>query len=146
MSPVRTDPYPAFNFLVEIDGIGKGVFSEVSGLDSSIDVIEYRTGGSKENTVRKLPGLRKYTNITLKRGYTPDLSLWNWHQSVAQGNLRRANVTVTLLDEQRNPVLVWKLRNAWPCKYEGPLLNAKTSGIAIETLELCHEGMELGGA
>jgi phage tail-like protein len=146
MCAVRTDPYPSLNFLVEIDGIGKGLFSEVSGLDSWIDAIEYRTGESKENTVRKLPGLQRFANLTLKRGYTPDVSLWNWYQSVAQGNLQRATVLITLLDEQRNPVLVWKFIQAWPCKYEGPVLNAKTSDIAMETLELCHEGMELEAA
>jgi phage tail-like protein len=96
--PVPTDPYPAFNFLVEISGIAKGSFSEVSGLDSPIEVIEYRTGDAKENTVRKLVGLRKFSNITLKRGYTSDLSLWNWFDSVAQGNLRRAAGFITLLD------------------------------------------------
>ena len=143
MSPARTDPYPAYNFLVEISGITKGSFCEVSGLDSCIDVIEYRTGDAKENTVRKLVGLRKFSNITLKRGYTSDLSLWNWYDSIAQGNLQRANGSITLLDEQRNPVLVWTFKRGWPCKYEGPHLNAKTSEVAIETVEICHEGFTL---
>jgi phage tail-like protein len=146
MSPTtRTDACPAFNFLVEIDGIGKGLFSEVSGVDVTIEVIEYRTGESKESTVRKLPGLSKYSNITLKRGLTSDLSLWNWILTVIQGNVRRAAVSITLLDESRNPVLIWRLSNAWPCKWEGPPLNGKTSEVAIETLEICHEGLELLG-
>jgi phage tail-like protein len=143
MSPARTDPYPAYNFLVEISGITKGSFCEVSGLDSCIDVIEYRTGDAKENTVRKLVGLRKFSNITLKRGYTSDLSLWNWYDSIAQGNLQRANGSITLLDEQRNAVLVWVFKRGWPCKYESPHLNAKTSEVAIETVEICHEGFTL---
>jgi phage tail-like protein len=71
------------------------------------------------------------------------LSLWNWFDSVAQGNLQRAAGSITLLDEQRNPVLVWKFKRGWPCKYEGPYLNAKTSEIAIETLEISHEGLGL---
>jgi phage tail-like protein len=141
----RTDPYPAFNFLVEIDGIGKGLFSEVSGLDATIEVIEYRTGEFKENTVRKLPGLSKYSNITLKRGLTSDLSLWQWLLSGIQGNVRRVTVVITLLDESRNPMLIWKLNNAWPCKWEGPAMDGKSSEIAIETLEICHEGLELVG-
>jgi phage tail-like protein len=146
MSPTtRTDPYPSFNFLVDIDGIGKGLFSEISGVDVTIEVIEYRTGESKENTVRKLPGLSKYSNITLKRGLTSDLSLWNWILSVMQGNVRRVAVSITLLDESRNPVLIWKLSNAWPCKWEGPVMDGKTSEVAIETLEICHEGLELVG-
>jgi phage tail-like protein len=145
MPPVRTDPYPAYNFLVEIDGIAKGSFTEVSGLDCTTDVIEYREGNAPENTARKLVGLRKFTNIALKRGYTSDLSLWNWYDAVAQGNLHRATGSITLLDEQRNPVLVWKFKRGWPCKYEGPHLNAKSSEVAIETLEICHEGLELAG-
>ena len=146
MSPTgRTDPYPSFNFLVEIDGIGKGLFSEVSGVNAAIEVIEYRTGEPKENTVRKLPGLSKYSNITLKRGLTSDLSLWNWILSVMQGNVRRVAVSITLLDESRNPVLIWKLSKAWPCKWEGPVMDGKTSEVAIETLEICHEGLELVG-
>ena len=147
MSPTtRTDPYPAYNFEVEIDGIGKGSFSEVSGLNADIDAIEYRTGNSKENNVLKLPGLSKFTNITLKRGIVGDLSLWNWINSAMQGNIRRASVSITLLDELHNPVLVWRLTRAWPCKWTGPVLNAKSSEVAIETLEICHEGLELVGA
>jgi phage tail-like protein len=147
MPPVRTDPYPAHNFLFEIDGIAKGSFTEVSASIPrlSIDVIEYRDGDAPENTPRKLVGLRKFTNIILKRGYTSDESLWSWYDSVAQGNLQRANGSIILLDEQRNPVLVWKFKRGWPCKYEGPHLNAKTSEVAIETLEICHEGLELAG-
>ena len=89
--------------------------------------------------------LEKFCNITLKRGYTSDLSLWKWFRSFEQGVLQRTTMSITLLDEQHNPVLVWRVLRAWPCKYSGPLLNAKTSDVAIETLEICHEGIELAG-
>jgi len=138
----RNDPFAAFNFLVEIDNIAKASFSEVSGLDVEVAAIEYREGGENVLTVRKLPGLAKYTNITLKRGYTADLSLWKWIKGVIDGKVQRANVAITLLNDQRQPVVRWQVREAWPCKYEGPDLNAKANDVAIETLEICHEGLE----
>ena len=138
----RNDPFGAFNFLVEIDGVMKGSFSEVSGLDAEIDPIEYRTG-DEDITVRKIPGLRKYSNITLKRGLTLDHSLWDWMKQGLDGKVIRTTMSVTLLDEARQPVLRWNVREAWPCKWEGPDLNAKGNDIAIETLEICHEGIEL---
>jgi len=138
----RNDPFGAFNFLVEIDGVTTTSFSEVSGLDAEIEPIEYRTG-DEDTTVRKIPGLRKYSNITLKRGFTTDLSLWNWMKQGLGGKVMRANMSITLLDGARQPVLRWNVREAWPCKWEGPDLNAKGNDIAIETLEICHEGIEL---
>ena len=138
----RNDPFGAFNFLVEIDGVMKGSFSEVSGLDAEIDPIEYRTG-DEDITVRKIPGLRKYSNITLKRGLTLDHSLWDWMKQGLDGKVIRTTMSVTLLDEARQPVLRWNVREAWPCKWEGPDLNAKGKNVAIETLEICHEGIEL---
>jgi phage tail-like protein len=144
MSPAtRTDPYLVQNFLVEIDGVTTASFSEVSGIDVSTDVIDYREGNEKVDSVRKLPGLNKYTNITLKRGLIKDLSLWNWMQIVLNGNLQRANVSITLLDRADNPVLRWDLLNAWPCKWSGPVLNAQSNDVAIETLEICYEGLSL---
>jgi len=140
--PNRNDPFGAFNFSVEIDGVTTTSFSEVSGLDAEIEPIEYRTG-DEDTTVRKIPGLRKYSNITLKRGFTPDLSLWNWMKQGLAGKVMRANMSITLLDGARQPVLRWNVREAWPCKWEGPDLNAKGNDIAIETLEICHEGIEL---
>ncbi|HTL01590.1 MAG TPA: phage tail protein, partial [Vicinamibacterales bacterium] len=140
--PNRNDPFGAFNFSVEIDGVTTTSFSEVSGLDAEIEPIEYRTG-DEDITVRKIPGLRKYSNITLKRGFTPDLSLWNWMKQGLAGKVMRANMSITLLDGARQPVLRWNVREAWPCKWEGPDLNAKGNDIAIETLEICHEGIEL---
>lgn len=148
MAVLRNDPYPAGNFEVTIMGISddgkavKGSFAEVSGLEVEIDVIEYRTG-SEDITVRKIPGLKKFTNITLKRGIIGDPTFWNWVKAALNGQVIRADGTITLLDEKRQPVVVWKFRRAWPCKWEGPCLHAKESEVAIETLELCHEGLEM---
>lgn len=138
----RNDPYGRFNFLVEIDGVGAASFTDVGGLTTETEVIEYREG-SESAAVRKLPGITKYSNVTLKRGLTQDRSLWEWRATVIQGQTRRANVAIYLLDESRRPVLTWLLREAWPCKWEGPLFNAKSSEVAIETLELTHEGLTL---
>lgn len=143
MSPTSTYPFLSGNFLVVIDGVAATSFSEVSGLEAEIEVVDYRTGDTKQNAVRKLPGLNKFTNITLKRGLTLDLSLWNWINSALQGNVQRVAVTITLLDQADNPQLRWNLTNAWPCKWTGPLLSAGSSEVAIETLEICHEGLEL---
>ena len=145
----RTDPYKNFNFLVTIDGISgseagvQGAFSEVSGLETEIEVIEYRSGADPANTVRKLQGLQKYSNVTLKRGVIGDLALWNWINSAAQGQVTRTTVSITLFDEARNPVLQWNFVRAWPCKWKASLLNAEASDIVIETLEICHEGMSI---
>ena len=145
MAPAtRTDPYLAGHFLVEIDGILAAAFSEVSGIEASIEVIEYRTGN--QPTVQKIPGLHKFTNITLKRGMVRDASLWNWIKTVIDGKVQRANVSIILLDPLNQPVWRWNLTNAWPCKWTGPVLNANSSEVAIETLEIAHEGLDLVSA
>lgn len=151
MPPVfRNDPYACHNFEVVINGISedgrsaKGSFSEVSGLEVEMDVIEYRNG-SEEITVRKLPGLKKFTNITLKRGIIGDLTFWNWILAGMNGSVQRAEMSITLLDDKHNPVTQWNLTRAWPCKWKGPMLNAKGNEVAIETLEICHEGMSIDG-
>jgi phage tail-like protein len=151
MAQLRNDPYGAFNFEVLIQGItddgslARGSFSEVTGLEVDVSVIEYRTGG-EDITARKLPGLRKYPNIVLKRGITGDLSLWNWMKSVLEGRAIRADGAIVLLDEARQPVMRWNFRRGFPCKLVGPTLNAKSNEVAIETLEIAHEGLTIEGA
>jgi phage tail-like protein len=139
-TPQRDDPFKAFAFVVEIDGVTRAAFSEVSGLESETAVIEYRTGG--ESVMRKLPGLTKFGNITLRRGVTQDLDLWNWRKSVVEGNTDRRNGSIVLLDEQRNEVVRWNFFNGWICKWEGPALNAESNDVAIESIEIAHEGLE----
>jgi phage tail-like protein len=142
MAGKRNDPYGQFNFLVEIDGVVQGGFSECSGLTTDTNMFEYREG-NEITTTRKLPGLMKYNNIVLKRGWTQNQDLWKWRKKVIDGKTERQSGTVVLLGEDRSPVLRWNFREGWPSKWEGPALNAKTSEVAIETLEIAHEGLEL---
>ena len=148
MAVLRDDPYSSLNFLVVIQGVlddGRSVraqFAEVSGLDVEIVPIEYRNG-AENLTVRKLPGLVKFNNIVLKRGITGDLTLWQWIKTAMDGQVQRASGTVILLDDSRQEVMRWNFRRGWPCKLTGPALKAKGNEIAIETLEICHEGLEI---
>jgi phage tail-like protein len=142
----RNDPLGQFNFLVNIDGLTVAGFSEVSGLTTDSNVMEYREGSDNNagvNTMRKLPGLTKYNNIVFKDGITTDASIWQWRQTVLQGATQRKSGTIALLDEGRNKVLSWSFHDGWPVKYEAPALNAKTSEVAIQTLEIAHEGFVL---
>jgi phage tail-like protein len=137
----RHDPFKNFNFLVEIDGIAQAGFSECTGLRLEVDVIEYREGGER-SSVRKLPGLAKVGDITLKRGVTISNELQAWFESVRNGVADRRNGAIVLLDDERKPVVRWKFFNAFPRKWEGPDLDAKGSDMAIETLTLSCEGLE----
>ncbi|MEE9591591.1 MAG: phage tail protein [Thermodesulfobacteriota bacterium] len=138
----RRDPYTGFNFLVEIDGITRAAFSECSGLSTDTDPIEYRDG-SEDITVRKIPGLKKFANLSLKRGMTKDLEIWKWRKTVLDGATERKSGSIVLLNEAREPALRWNFREGWPTKWEGPSLNATGNEAAIETLEIVHEGLEL---
>jgi len=137
----RVDPYSNFNFLVEIDGIARAAFQEASGFDSTIDVTEHREGG-ENTTVRKLPGLTKYSNIVLKWGLTDDRELYDWHRDSVKGKVVRKNGSIVLLDRQGTETVRWNFFNAWPSKWDGPDFNAEGNDVAIETLELAHEGVE----
>lgn len=143
MSPVdrRNDPYSAFNFIVEIDGVIIAGFSEVSGLETEVDVIEYRNG-NEDITPRKIPGLKKFGNIVLKRGVTAGRELWEWRKTVLDGQAQRRAGSIILLNERREEVVRWNFREGWPCKWSGPTLNATASKTAIETLEIANEGIE----
>lgn len=148
MAVLREDPYLARNFRIRIpaDSDADAVtaqFSEVSGLGLEIDVVEYRAGNQKTAGLRKLPGQPRYRNLVLKRGVIGDLRLWEWIDGVAEGTPDPRNGIVELLDDKGDPVMAWKIRNAWPCRYEGPTLDADGSSVALETLEICHEGLEI---
>ena len=142
----RRDPYRSFNFQLVIDGVPLGAFSEASGLTADGDAVDYREGTDVQSNVRKLVGLRKFTNITLKRGYTQDRSLWVWHQNIANGQPDRRNVTIVLMNEARQPVLRWHAENAWVNKIEGPSFKASGNEIAMESVELVHEGLTIEAA
>jgi phage tail-like protein len=138
----RVDPHVNFNFLVELDGITRAAFQEVSGFDSTIDVIEHREGGDN-TTPRKLPGMTKHSNIVLKWGMTDDTELYEWHRDAVKGTVNRKNGSIVLLNRAGQEVARWNFVNAWPTKWDGPDLNAEGTDVAIETLELAHEGVEL---
>jgi phage tail-like protein len=138
----RKDPYANFNFKVELDGIVRGAFHEVAGLDSTIDVIEHREGG--ENiTTRKMPGQVKFSNLTLKWGLTDDTELYDWHRQWVDGDpaAARKNGSVILLDRQGQEKARWNFFSAWPAKWTGASFNAEAHDVAIEMLELAHEGI-----
>ena len=136
----RVDPYRGFNFLVELDGITQAGFQEVSGLDSSTPSIDYREG-THPNHQTKLPGLNTFSAITLKRGITDSDELWKWRQTVVDGRPERKNGSIVLRDETGAEKIRWNFFNAWPAKWTGPSFTAEGNDVAIETLELAHEGI-----
>lgn len=140
---VRTDPFRAFNFRVEFDGLTVGSFSEVSGLTAEGDSVDYREGTDVPLTVRKLIALRKYTNVVLKHGTTTNGELWAWYKNIASGIADRRNGSIILMDEERNDVMRWQVENAWINKIEAPTFNATANEVAIESCELIHEGLSL---
>jgi phage tail-like protein len=139
----RDNPYLNYNFLVDIGEGDELGFSEVVLPAGELEVVEYRVGSEQTSSARKLPGRASYANVVLRRGIAGRLELFEWWTVVRDGSPARRNVTITLLDEQRNPVQRWLLRNAWPAKLDFGSLNALGNEVAIETLELAHEGFEL---
>lgn len=149
MPTERANPYGAFNYMVSLNDKNDdpadifGGFSDVSGLGMDISYSEYRNGNEKFNTVRKIPNTHKVDDVTLKRGLVGKTKLFEWIKSVADGDHAPTNVTITLLDEARQPVATWVLRNAQPKKWTGPTLAAKGGGeVAMEELHLVHEGID----
>jgi phage tail-like protein len=147
----RENPYSAFNFLVALGGDqGDGApgsviggFSDVSGLGSEVNYAEYRNGNEMFNTVRKVPNTHKEDDVTLKRGLVGSVDLFTWIKSVREGTIDSRTVSITLLDESRQAVATWVLRNAQPKKWTGPTLAAKGAGdVAMEEFVLVHEGIE----
>lgn len=139
---MRKDPLKAYRYLVEIDGITQAGFSEVTIPDSAQDPIEYREG-SDLPTVSKIPGLIKYGNVVLKWGSTDSVELFNWRKLVEDGNMEEArkNMAIIVLNETGEATARWEFREAWASKYDAPDLKASGNEIAIETLEIAHEGM-----
>ena len=136
-------PLPKFHFQVEWGGSKIG-FTDVSGIDISTEVIEYRDGSSPEYSKIKMPGQRKFSNITLKRGtFKSDNEFYNWFNSVSLNTIERRNLTVALLNENHEPVIVWKIKNAWPTKITPTDLKADGNDVAVESIELAHEGLTI---
>lgn len=136
-------PVSAFHFQVEWGGTRIG-FTEVSGLSIELQTIDYREGSSLEYQVTKMSGIPQYSNITLKRGiFRGDNEFFQWLNSVKMNNTDRRELTISLLDEEHNPVMVWKVKEAWPSKVEGPSLNSTGNDVAVESIDLSHEGLTI---
>jgi len=137
----RQDPLLDYNFAVEIEGLVAGGFSEVSGLEVELEVQDYREGGVN-GFIHKRAGPAKYaSNIVLKRGMTDNLVLWNWYWNAVQGVIDRKNVSILLLDESGEEKVRWNFEQAYPVKWTGPSLRATANEVAIESLELAHNGL-----
>lgn len=137
----RIDPYHGFRFRVEVDGIDRGGFREAGGLDAAQDPTEYREG-TEGLTVRKLPGLNKYSNISLKWGVTDDAKLWEWRKKAIDGKVERKNGSIILMNDAGEEKVRWNFVNGWPTKWTGPSFNATGNEVAIEALDIAHEGLE----
>ena len=143
MAILKNNPYAGFNFTVTVEGSEPAAFATVIVPTVEIDVVEYRDGNDRANQPRQVVGLTKYTNLVLKRGIATRPDLWAWFDQVRQGTIDRRTVVVTLLNEERNPVMVWKLHKCLPIKWVGPTLSAHESEVAIEEIELAVEGLEI---
>ncbi|SEG25313.1 phage tail protein [Algoriphagus boritolerans] len=136
-------PLSVFHFQVEWGGTRIG-FTEVSGLTIELQSIDYREGSSLEYHVSKMPGIPQFSNIVLKRGvFRADNEFFQWLNTVKMNKIERRDLTISLLNEEHEPVMVWKVKEAWPSKVEGPTLNSTGNEVAIETIELCHEGLAI---
>ena len=142
MALERKDPFGGYNFAVEMDGITRMGFKTCSGLDSSSDATKYREGTDAALTQRQIPGLVSYSNVSLERGVTDDHALWDWRASIAGGTPLRRTISIILRDATGVEQIRWNVKNAWPVKWSGPSLDATTDAIAVESLELAHEGVE----
>jgi len=138
-------PLPKFYFKVDLGSQDSTVsFQEVSGLDTETQPIEYRHGDSKQFSTIKMPGIAKTGNVTLKKGvFVKDNNFWNWYNAIKMNTIKRETVTIQLLDESGSPTMTWTLSNAWPTKITGTDLKSDANEVAVETLELSHEGLTI---
>lgn len=140
-----TWPLPKFYFLVDISGVGTDLpFQEVTGLDVELQPIEYRHGNSKVFSTVKMPGIVKTRNVTLKRGvFVRDSKFWSWFDELKMNHIERRTVTIKLLDQDAKPKMIWTLTNAWPVKITSTDLKSDGEELAVETLEIAHEGIAM---
>lgn len=136
-------PLPKFHFQVEWGGSNIS-FSEVTGLDVETEIIEYNHGANPEYHSIKMPGRQKFSNITLKRGtFRADNQFYDWWKTKALNTIERRDMTISLMNESHEPVVVWKIKNAWPTKVQSTDLKADGNEVAVETLEIAHEGLTI---
>lgn len=139
-------PLPKFYFKVMWDGT-EMVFQEVSGLDVEAQVIEYRSGNSPVFSTVKMPGIKKYGNVTMKKGiFVKDNKFWDWFNEIKMNVIKRKSVVISLLDEGGKATMVWTLANAWPTKITGTDLKSDGNEVAVETIEIAHEGLTIANA
>ncbi len=133
-------PLPVFHFQVDW-GSTSFAFSEVTGLNIEVQAIEYRDGTEKSYSMQKMPGIKKYGNITLKRGVTSKSNeFFEWYETTKLNTTERRDVVISLLNEDHEPTMVWSVRNAWITKLTAPDMKASGNEVAIEQIELAHEG------
>jgi len=136
-------PLPKFHFQVKWDAEVMS-FQEVSGLDMEAQIIEYRHGDSKEFSTVKMPGIKKFGNVTMKKGvFKSDNKFWDWFNEIKMNTIKRKPVTISLLDEEGGATMVWTLANAWPTKITGTDLKSDGNEVAIESIEIAHEGLTI---
>lgn len=139
-------PLPKFHFSVKW-GDQEMSFQEVTGLDAQSEEIKYRVGNSPVFSVIKMPGLIKYSNVTMKKGiFKGDNKFWEWFSQIKQNTIKRIDITISLLDETNTPTMVWTLKNAWPSKISGYELKAEGNEVAVESIEIVHEGMTIANS
>ncbi len=139
-------PMPKFYFQVKWDSQVMS-FQEVSGLDIQSEEIKYRHGDSPEFSVIKMPGLKKVGNVTMKKGiFKSDNKFWDWFKDIKMNTIKRVPVTISLLDETGAPTMVWTLANAWPTKIQGTDLKSEGNEVAIESIEIVHEGLTISNS
>ncbi len=138
------DPLLGFNFMLELEGSLAGYFTECSGIGSEHEIVEHKVVDDQGHEItRKIPGRLKWSDVTLKRGITSAMDLWEWRDKVVQGDLKgaRKNCTITMLDRNYQPVAIWHFTNAWPSKVTGPSLKSDGNDIGVEEVAIVHEGM-----
>ena len=143
-SSTSEDPLLGFNFMLELEGAVAGYFSECSGIGSEHEIVEQKVVDKQgHEVIRKLPGRLKFTDVTLKRGITSDMKIWEWRDLAVQGKMPQArkNCTITMMSREYKPVAVWHFVNAWPLKVTGPSLKADSNEIGVEELTIVHEGL-----
>jgi len=143
-SDLDEDPLLGFNFALELEGVIAGYFTECAGIGSENEIVEHKVVDKQgHEVVRKIPGRLKWSDITLKRGITKSLQIWEWRQEVINGGVKdaRKNISITMMDREYNPVALWNFQNAWPSKVTGPALKSDSNEFGIEEVTLVHEGM-----
>lgn len=139
-------PLPKFHFQVKWDDT-ELAFQEVSGLDIESEPIEYRAGNNPVFSTIKMPGMIKTSNITMKKGvFVKDNAIWDWFNEIKMNTITRKALTISLLDEAQNPTMVWKVQNAFPIKVTGTDLKADGNEVAVESIEIAHEGFVIENA